>query len=101
MIQKRYDELKPGDVFKLSNGRTWVLVLEALPVKRGAMVRVNGYRDADPARGVHSFSTSYDADREVTVYSYDEIAAPLERLAKWGASNGRDSYTFGGDSRSS
>jgi hypothetical protein len=22
MIRKRYDELKPGDVFKLSNGRT-------------------------------------------------------------------------------
>jgi hypothetical protein len=101
MIQKRYDELKPGDVFKLSNGRTYVLVAEALPVSRGTKVLVNGYRDADPARGVHSFSTSYLADREVTVYSYDEIMAPAERLAKWGASNGRDSYTFGGDSGSS
>jgi len=41
MIRKRYEDLKPGDVFKLSDGRTYVLVAD---VKRGSgtMVTVNG-----------------------------------------------------------
>lgn len=95
MIKKRYDELKPGDVFQLSNGRTYILVVEALG--NGKMVRVNGYRDADPAKGVHSFSTRYTADAEVEVYSLDEIEAPLTRLKEWGAAHGGDSYTFGGN----
>lgn len=95
MIKKRYDELKPGDVFQLSNGRTYILVVEALG--NGKMVRVNGYRDADPAKGVHSFSTRYTADAEVEVYSLDEIEAPLARLKEWGAAHGGDSYTFGGN----
>ena len=94
MIKKRYDELKPGDVFQLTNGRTYILVVEAL--SNGTKVRVNGYRDADPAKGVHSFSTRYLADREVEVYSLDEIAAPLARLGEWAAAHGGDSYTFGG-----
>ena len=61
------------------------------------MVRVNGYRDADPAKGVHSFSTRYLADREVEVYSLEELNAPLARLTEWGAAHGGRSYTFGGD----
>ena len=94
MIRKRYEDLKPGDVFKLSDGRTYVLVAD---VKRGSgtMVTVNGYRDADPAKGVDSFSTRYLADREVEVYSLDEIESPLARLREWGAEHGRESYTFG------
>jgi hypothetical protein len=94
MIRKRYDELKPGDVFRLSNGRTYVLVAE-VHGGGGTMVRVNGYRDADPAKGLHSFSTRYLADREVDVYSLSEIESPLARLREWGAEHGRDSYTFG------
>jgi hypothetical protein len=61
------------------------------------MVIVNGYRNADPAKGVHSYSTSYLADRQVDVYSLDEIEAPLARLKAWGAAHGGDSYTFGGN----
>jgi hypothetical protein len=95
MIKKRYDGLKPGDVFRLSNGRTYVAVVEVLPGRGGTMVRINGYRDADPAKGVHSFSSRYLADRDVTVYSYKEIMSPLTRLAEWGAEQGRESYTFG------
>jgi len=63
-------------------------------------VRVNGYRDADPAKGVHSFSSSYLADAEVTVYSLDEIGSWFIRLAEWGGAHGRDSYTFGGRTES-
>jgi hypothetical protein len=95
MVKKRYDELKPGDVFRLTDKRTYVLVAEAL--SDGKMVRVNGYRDADPAKGVHSFSTRYLADREVEVYSLDELKEPSVRLTEWGAEHGRGSYTFGGD----
>jgi hypothetical protein len=98
MILKRYDELKRGDVFRLTNKRTYVLVAEAL--SNGKMVRVNGYRDADPAKGVHSFSTRYLADREVEVYSLDELEAPLARLTEWGAAHGGGSYTFGGNAAS-
>jgi hypothetical protein len=94
VIQKRYDELKPGDVIKLSNGRTWVLVAE-LHGRGNPKVRINGYRDADPAKGVHSFSSSYLADREVTVYSIDEVGSWLTRLKEWGAAHGGESYTFG------
>lgn len=97
MIQKRYDELKPGDVFRLSNGCTFILVVEVLPNPAGTMVRVSGYRDADPAKGVHSFSTRYLADREVDVYSLVEVLAPSVRLTESGASHGRESYTFDGD----
>jgi hypothetical protein len=63
MIQKRYGELKPGDVFKLSNGRTDVLAVEALPVGRGTKVLVNGYLDADPATGVHGRMSVTRRDR--------------------------------------
>jgi hypothetical protein len=95
MIKKRYDELKPGDVFQLSNGRTYIVVIETIP--HGTKVLVNGYRDADPAKGVHSFSSSYLADRDVEVYSLAELEAPMVRLKEWGAAHGGDSYTFGGN----
>ena len=36
------------------------------------------------------------ADREVEVYSLDELEAPLARLTEWGAAHGGGSYTFGG-----
>lgn len=88
MIRKRYDELKSGDVFRLSDGRTYVLVAE-VHGGGGAKVRVNGYRDADPAKGVHSFSTAYLAERKGEVYSLDEIESPLARLREWGAEHGR------------
>lgn len=99
MIRKRYAELQPGDVFQLSNGRTWVLVAE-LHGRGGRKVRINGYRDADPAKGVHSFSSGYLADAEVTVYSLAEVGSAFTRLAEWGARHGRESYTFGGETGS-
>jgi hypothetical protein len=77
----------------LSNGRSYVLVVEVLR-NEGTMIRVNGYRDADPAKGVHSFSTRYLADREVEVFSLEEIESPLARLKNSGAEQGRESYTF-------
>ena len=94
MIMKRYDELKPGDVFRLTDKRTYILVVEALGDTKWTLV--NGYRDADPAKGVQSFSTRYLADREVAVYSLQELEASLARLKEWGAAHGGDSYTFGG-----
>src|SRR3954467_15995161 len=54
VISKRYDELKPGDVFMLTDDRTYILVAEVLPAGTGVggtMVRINGYRNADPAKG--------------------------------------------------
>ena len=94
----RFDELKPGDVFKLSDGRRYVLVSEVVP-QPGGFVRVKGFRDADPG-GQHSYSTRYLAHRELEVYSLDEIMSPLVRLAEWGAVHGRDSYTFADDPES-
>jgi hypothetical protein len=50
-------------------------------------------------KGVHTFSTSYLADRDVAVYSYDEILSPFTRLAEWGKAHGGGSYTFGSSER--
>jgi hypothetical protein len=97
MIRKRYDELKPGDVFKLSDGRTYALVAEVL-ASGGGFVKVSGFRDADPGNGQWTYRSRYLADREVDVYSIEEVAASTERLAEWGAAHGRDSYTFSGAS---
>jgi len=49
MIKKGYDELKPGDVFQLSNGRTYILVIETIP--HGAKVLINGFPRRRPREG--------------------------------------------------
>jgi hypothetical protein len=95
MIRKRYDELKPGDVFRLTDGKTYVLVAEVRERANGTMVEISGFRKADPPpNGQYSFSTRYLRDREVEVYSLEEVEAPWVRLRAWGAEHGRESYTF-------
>jgi hypothetical protein len=93
-IKKRFDQLKPGDVFQLSDRRTYILVIQTIP--HGTMVLVNGYRYADPANSVDSFSSSYLANADVEVYSLAALEAPMVRLKEWGAVNGGGSYTIGG-----
>jgi hypothetical protein len=96
MIRKRYDELKPGDVFRLTDGKTYILVAEVRERANGTMVEISGFRKADPPpNGQYNFSTRYLRDREVEVYSLEEIDAPWVRLHEWGAEHGRESYTFG------
>jgi hypothetical protein len=96
MIRKRYDELKPGDVFRLTDRKTYILIAEVRARANGTMVEINGFRKADPPEnGQHNFSTRYLVDREVEVYSLEEIDAPWVRLHEWGAEHGRESYTFG------
>ena len=48
MIQRRYDELKPGDVFRLTDGKTYILVAEVRERANGTMVEISGFRKADP-----------------------------------------------------
>jgi hypothetical protein len=96
MIKKRYDELKPGDVFRLTDGKTYILAAEVRERANGTMVEISGFRSAAPSpNGQYNFSTRYLRDREVEVYSVEEIEAPWVRLREWGAEHGRDSYTFG------
>ena len=77
MIRKRYDELKPGDVFRLTDRKTYILVAEVRERANGTMVEINGFRRADPPEnGQYNFGTRYLVDREVEVYSLEEIDAP-------------------------
>ena len=95
MIRKRYDEFKPGDVFRLTDGKTYILVAEVRERANGKMVEISGFRRADPSpNGQYNFSTRYLRDREVEVYSLEEIEAPWIRFRAWGAEHGRESYTF-------
>jgi hypothetical protein len=64
MIRKRYDELKPGDVFRLTDGKTYILVAEVRERANGTMVEISGFRKADPPpNGQYNFSTRYLRDR--------------------------------------
>jgi hypothetical protein len=85
MIRKRYDELKPGDVFRLTDRKTYILVAEVRERANGTMVEINGFRRADPPENLqYNFSPRYLADREVEVYSLEEIDAPWVRLHEVG-----------------
>jgi hypothetical protein len=60
------------------------------------MVRVSGFLNADSGDGQWTFVSTYLAHHETDVYTFDEVSAHVARLAEWGATHGRDSYTFGG-----